>query len=158
SSAIGVSMMLNLFGYDGAGIRRYVIMPTKFVTALRAGSLASLLLRTVVMLAAFALWLTFAHKNFDDRLIIMLLGVAGSGLLMFNGLGLWTSVLSPKISNFDAMWNNRLSFGANVVMLCGVVAPYMIAIAFSESLGAFELIRYWWAPLVLLLLSGGFYL
>jgi hypothetical protein len=157
SSAIGVSMMLNLFGYDGAGIRRYVILPAKFVTALRASSLASLSLRAVVMSAAFTLWYTFTRPNFDPRLLLMLLGVAGSGLFLFNGLGLWTSVLSPKISNFDAMWNNRLSLGANIVMLCGVVAPYMIAITFSESLGAFELTRYWWAPLLSLALSAGFY-
>src|SRR5262249_42267813 len=40
SSATGVSMMFNLFGYDGAGIRRYAILPSTMATALRAGSLA----------------------------------------------------------------------------------------------------------------------
>src|SRR5262249_22056019 len=61
SSAISVSMMLNLLGYDGAGIRRYAILPSTFATALRASSVASLLLRAVVLLAAVALWLAFSQ-------------------------------------------------------------------------------------------------
>ncbi|MGH9767363.1 MAG: hypothetical protein ACREAB_08010 [Blastocatellia bacterium] len=157
SSAISVSMMLNLFGYDGAGIRRYAILPSAFATALRAGSLASLLLRAVVMLAAIALWITFEQKSFDARMLLMILGIVGSGLFLFNALGLWTSVLAPKSASFDAMWNNRLSFGANVVMLCGF-APYLIAMTLSVSLDPFDLLSFWWAALLLMLLSVGFYL
>ncbi|HKQ78585.1 MAG TPA: hypothetical protein VJ810_33105 [Blastocatellia bacterium] len=158
SSAICVSMMLNLFGYDGAGIRRYAVLPSTFATALRAGSLASLLLRAVVMLAAIALWIIFAQKHFDPRMLLVILGIVGAGLFLFNALGLWTSVLSPKVANFDAMWNNRLSFGANVVMFCGVFAPYLIAVIFSESLDPSHLLRFWWASLLMMVLSAGFYL
>lgn len=158
SSAICVSMMLNLFGYDGAGIRRYAVLPSTFATALRAGSLASLLLRAVVMLAAFALWMIFAQKHFDARMYLVILGIVGAGLFLFNALGLWTSVLSPKVANFDAMWNNRLSFGSNVVMFCGVFTPYLIAVLFSESLDPSDLLRFWWAALLLMVLSAGFYI
>jgi len=157
SSAISVSMTLNLFGYDGVGIRRYAVLPSTLVSALRAGSLASLLLRAVVMLAAIALWITFAQKSFDARMLLMILGIVGSGLFLFNALGLWTSVLSPKSANFDAIWNNRLSLGANVVMLCGL-APYLIAMAFSASLDPFDLLRFWWTALLMMILSAGFYL
>jgi len=158
SSAICVSMMLNLFGFDGAGIRRYAVMPSTFATALRAGSLASLLLRAVVMLAAFALWMIFARKHFDARILLVILGIVGAGLFLFNALGLWTSVLSPRVANFDAMWNNRLSFGANVVMFCGVFTPYLIAVMFSESLDPSDLLRFWWAAPLMMVLSAGFYL
>ncbi len=158
SSAISVSMMLNLFGYDGAGIRRYAVLPSTFATALRAGSLASLLVRVVTMLVAFALWMIFARKNFDSRMLPAVLGIVGAGLFLFNALGLWTSVLSPKAANFDAIWNNRLSFGSNVVVFCGVLTPYMLAITFSEHLDPSDLLRFWWAPLPLMILSAGFYL
>ena len=158
SSAISVSMMLNLFGYDGAGIRRYAVLPATFTTALRAGSLASLVLRAVVMLAAVALWMVLARTRFDYRMLLMILGIVGASLFPFNALGLWTSVLSPKSANFDAMWNNRLSFGANIVMLCGVVAPYVIAVALSERLDPDVLLRFWWAWLLVMILSVGFYL
>jgi len=157
SSAISVSMMLNLFGYDGAGIRRYAVLPSTFTTALQAGSLASLLLRGIVMLAVFALWAVLMQKRFDARMLLMLLGAAVAGLFLFNGLGLWTSVLSPKVADFDAMWNNRLSFGANVVMVCGF-APYLVAMTFSVSLDPSDLLRFWWAPPLLMVLSAGFYL
>ncbi len=157
SSAISVSMMLNLFGYDGAGIRRYAILPAKFATALRAGSLASLLLRMVVALAAVALWVVFAQKHFDARMLLMTLGIVLAGLFLFNALGLWTSVLSPKSANFDAIWNNRLSFGANVVLVCGF-APYLIVMTISRALDPAVLLRFWWAPLSLLILFAGFYL
>ena len=158
SSAISVSMMLNLFGYDGAGIRRYAVLPTTFATALRAGSLASLMLRAVVMLAAVALWMVLARTRFDYRMLLMILGIVGASLFLFNALGLWTSVLSPKSANFDAMWNNRLSFGANMVMLCGVVAPYVIAVSLSERLDPSVLLRFWWVAMMMMFLSVGFYL
>ncbi len=157
-SAVSVSMTLNLFGYDGAGVRRYAVLPSTFATALRAGSLASLLLRAVAMLAAFALWIVFTRESSDARMLLMILGIAGASLFLFNALGLWTSVLSPKAANFDSIWNNRLSFGANVALFCGVFAPYMIAIVFSESLDPADLLRFWGLALALMALSVAFYL
>jgi hypothetical protein len=158
SSATGVSMMLNLFGYDGAGIRRYATLPATFTTALRAASLASLLVRAVVMLATVALWITLAQTRFDYRMLLMILGIVVVSLFTFNGLGLWTSVLSPKSADFEAMWNNRLSLGANVVMLCGVVVPYVIAMILAEKLDPDLLLRFWWVCPLLMALSVGFYL
>ncbi len=158
SSAICVSMMLNLFGYDGAGIRRYAVLPSTFATALRAGSLASLLLRSVVMLAAIALWIIFAQRHFDVRMLMVVLGIVGAGLFLFNALGLWTSVLSPNVANFDAMWNNRLSFGSNVVMFCGVFTPYLIAVFLSETIDPSLLLQVWWISPLIMFLCAGFYL
>lgn len=158
SSAISVSMALNLFGYDGAGIRRYAVLPSTFAMALRASSLASLLLRAVALLAAVALWIIFAQERLDARMLLVILGIAGAGLFLFNALGLWTSVLSPKVANFDSIWSNRLSFGANAVLFCGVFTPYMIAVVFSERLDPSYLLRFWWAPIAPMALSVAFYL
>ncbi|HEU0179585.1 MAG TPA: hypothetical protein VFV58_35580 [Blastocatellia bacterium] len=156
--ATSMSMTLNLFGYDSAGVRRYAILPSTFVMALRAGSLASLLLRAVALLAAFASWAIFARKHFDARMFLAILGIAGAALFLFNGLGLWTSVLSPKAANFYSIWNNRLSFGANVVMFCGLFAPLWIAIMFSESLDPYDLSLFWRLALAMMALSVAFYL
>jgi len=158
SSATSASITLNLFGYESAGIRRYAVLPSSFSMALRAGSLASLLLRAVAILAAFALWITFAQKGFEARTLLFTLGVVGGGLFLFSGLGLWTSVLSAKIADFEAMWSNRLSFGANVVMLCGVLPPLWIAMMFSESLDPSVLLRFWPLALLMMVLSAVFYL
>jgi len=156
--ATSMSMTLNLFGYDSAGVRRYAILPSTFATALRAGSLASLLLRAVALLAAFASWAIFARKHFDSRMLLAIFGIAGAALFLFNGLGLWTSVLSPKAANFYSIWSNRLSFGANVAMFCGLFAPLWIAIMFSESLDPFDLSLFWRLALAMMALSVAFYL
>jgi hypothetical protein len=158
SGVISASMMLNLFGYDGAGIRRYAVLPSTFAMALRASSLASLFLRAVAMLAAFALWIIFTWNLFEPRTILAIFGIAGAGLFLFNALGLWTSVLSPKVANFDSIWNNRLSFGANAVLFCFVFTPYFIAIMYSEFLDPSALLRFWRPALAMMALSVAFYL
>jgi hypothetical protein len=157
SSLTSVSMNLNLFGYDGAGVRRYAVLPSTFAMALRASSLASLLLRAAAILAAVALWIIFAPKHFDALTLLVILGIAGAGLFLFNALGLWTSVLSPKAADFNAMWNNRLSFGANVVMFCVGIA-FGIAIILSGRLEAFDPSRFWRPALAMTALSVAFYL
>ncbi len=158
SAATGVAMMLNLFGYDGAGIRRYAVLPASFATALRAGSFASLVLRAVVMLAALAMWVALQRQQMNPRMFIVVLSIVAASLVLFNALGLWTSVLAPKVANFDSMWSNRLSFGANVVMIGGVVVPYTVAIVLSESLDPAVILRFWWAAPLVMVLSIGFYL
>jgi hypothetical protein len=152
-----VSMNLNLFGYDGAGVRRYAVLPSTFVMALRAGSLASLLLRAVAILAAVAVWIIFARKQFDAGILLLALEFAVTGLFLFNAFGLWTSVLSPKGADFNAIWNNRLSFGANVVMFCGSIA-FGITIALSPIIDPSDLLRFWPIGLAMTALSVAFYL
>jgi hypothetical protein len=158
SGATSLSMALNLFGYDGAGVRRYAVLPSSLALALRAGSLASLLLRAIAMLAAVALWTIFTLKQFDVGMLLMIFEVAGAGLFLFNALGLWTSVLSPKAADFDAIWNNRLSFGANVALICGLLAPLLIARMLYEILGPHDLSRLWPVTLMMMALGVAFYL
>ncbi|MFN0085760.1 MAG: hypothetical protein ACKVX9_10260 [Blastocatellia bacterium] len=161
SSATGAAMMLNLFGYDGAGIRRYAVLPSRLVHALQAGSIASLLLRGLMMLFAFTVWVAlsaYSGSALSPRMLVLVLSIVVASLFLFNALGLWTSVLSPKVADFNAMWNNRLSFGGNVVMIGGVVAPYVIAIVLSEKIDPETMLRFWWLPGLLMLASIGFYL
>ncbi|MGH9851200.1 MAG: hypothetical protein ACREBD_15290 [Blastocatellia bacterium] len=158
SAATGVAMMLNAFGYEGAGVRRYAFLPASFAAGLRASSFASLMLRAVTMLAALAVWIALARTPVGVRMFVVIFSIVMISLFLFNALGLWTSVLSPKSANFDAMWNNRLSFGANVVMIGGVVVPYLVAIALSERLDPEVLLNFWWASLSLMFLSIGIYL
>ncbi|MEP7337950.1 MAG: hypothetical protein ABI977_09420, partial [Acidobacteriota bacterium] len=125
SSATAAAMMLDAFGFDDAGIRRYAIWPMHFVEALRAINLASLLLRGVAVLGSFALWLLFYSSNLPAwRVLVMTFCTALASLFLYNAAGFWTSVFSPKRMDFEAMWGNRLSFGANVVIIVGVLAPF----------------------------------
>lgn len=158
SSATGAAMMLNLFGFDDAGIRRYAIMPSTFATALRAANLASLFVRAVTMLLAFGLWAVVSRAQLTIEIIVVVLIVVVSSLFLFNALGLWTSVFSSKRANFDSMWNNRLSIGANIVMVGGVVVPYIFAIILSERVSPETIFQFWWVLALLGLLSITFYI
>jgi hypothetical protein len=159
SSATGAALMFNLFGYDDAGIRRYAILPISFADALRAGSLASLLLRTITVIVAFGLWLIFyAGETITWRMIVMMLSIAMASLFLFNALGLWTSVFSPKRLNFDAMWNSRLSFSANLVVIIGISVPLWVAAFISNRLDQTALTRYWWISCLILIFCLGFYI
>ncbi len=158
SSATGAALMLNLFGYDDAGIRRYAVLPISFADALRAGSLASLMLRAVTVFVALALWLMFyARKSVSWKMIVMMLCIALASLFLFNAFGLWTSIFSPKRSNFNAMWNSRLSFGGNVVVIGGVVIPLWTAMAIADLVGTSTFLRFWWMPSLILIFCVGFY-
>ncbi|HKX27486.1 MAG TPA: hypothetical protein VJ302_07330 [Blastocatellia bacterium] len=159
SSATGAALMLNLFGYDNAGIRRYAILPTSFADALRAGSLASLLLRAVTVLVAFALWLTFyATETVTWQMIVMILSIALASLFLFNTFGLGTSIFSPKRLDFDAMWNNRLSLGANLVIIGGILLPFWSAMVLAERINQEVFVGFWWLACLILVLCAGFYL
>jgi hypothetical protein len=152
SSATGATLMLNHFGYDDAGIRRYAILPIPFADALRAGSLASLVLRAITVFVAFGLWLIFyAAESPTWEMIVMILSIALASLFLFNALGLWTSVFSPKRLSFDAMWNSRLSFGANLVVIIGISLPLWGMVFFGDRIDHAVLTRHWWvAPLILI--------
>jgi hypothetical protein len=159
SSATGAALMFNLFGYDDAGIRRYAILPISFADALRAGSLASLLLRAITAFVAFGLWLTFyAGESITWKMIVMILTIALASLFLFNALGLWTSVFSPKRLSFDAMWNSRLSFGANMVVIIGISLPLWGMVFFGDRIDQAVLMRYWWVSSLILIFCLSFYI
>ncbi len=157
SAATGAAMMLNLFGFDGAGIRRYAVSPSTFAVALRAGSFTSLLLRALVMLTALTLWAVFSRTQITAQMALLVLSIIVASLFLFNALGLWTSVLAAKRSDLESMWNNRLSFGGNVVMFGGMVIPYVIAVMASERISPTGAARLWWIPALLMILCIGIY-
>ncbi len=158
AGATGANLMLNIFGFDEAGIRRYAVLPIKFAGALRAGSFASLMLRAVAVLAGFVIWLIYVGVDaLRWEMLVMLLSTALASLFLFNAIGLWTSVYSPKSVNFDAMWNNRLSFGANVVLICGMMVPVWACMILAEMLSMPAILEFWWVPGLVLMLSIGLY-
>ncbi|QQS45738.1 MAG: hypothetical protein IPM66_17645 [Acidobacteriota bacterium] len=158
SAAAGAALMLNLFGFDEAGIRRYAVLPIAFGDALRAGALASLALRLVTVCVAFTLWLMFYNnQTLSWRMFVVIACVSLASLFLFNALGIWTSLLSPKNADFDAIWNNRLSFGGNVVVIGGILIPFWAMMAFMDRIGEDALLRFWWMPSIPLLLCLGFF-
>lgn len=158
SSATAAAMMLNAFGYDDAGIRRYAVLPMHFADALRAMNLSSLLLRTVAVFISFALWLVFySSQVISWQMLAMMLSTALASLFLYNALGFWTSIFSPKNMDFDAMWNNRLSFGANVVVIGGVLVPFWGLMMLANRTGMETFLKFWWIPLLIMIACAGLY-
>jgi hypothetical protein len=56
------------------------------------------------------------------------------------------------------MWNNRLSLGANAVILIGVLLPFLLGSALLDRYGWTVLIQLWWAPWITAFVAIGFYL
>ncbi len=159
SSATAAAMMLNAFGYDDAGVRRYAFLPVHFVDALRAMNLSSLLLRTFAVFISFALWLIFySSQVISWQMLMMMFSTALSSLFFYNALGFWTSVFSPKSMDFDAMWNNRLSFGANIVVIGGVLIPFWGLMTAANHWGLETFLRFWWVPLLLMMACACLYI
>ncbi|MFM8393829.1 MAG: hypothetical protein ACKOB4_07870, partial [Acidobacteriota bacterium] len=159
SCATAAGMMLNLLGFDGAGVRRYAVIPTPFGDALRAGSIASMLLRLVVVLMAFFFWMVIYWREPKSwQMVVLLMGVALTGTILYNAIGLWVSIFAAKSVDFDSMWNNRLSLGANAVILIGVLIPFFLGSGLLDRYGQEVFIRFWWAPWISALVAIGLYL
>jgi hypothetical protein len=75
SCATAAGMMLNLLGFRRSWRPALCMMPAPLGDALRAGSLASMLLRLVVVLMAFVFWMIFYWREPKSwRMIAILSG------------------------------------------------------------------------------------
>ena len=140
------SMALNQFGSDGEGVRRYATLPVGFGAPIRAGNIAALLLGGAVIAPAIAFWALITNVSFDWRMIVMLFGSSLAGLLVFSGLSLWTTLLSPRRIEFTSILGNRLPLGGNLVVMGGLIAIFAINFML---LGAKldTVLANWWVPL-----------
>jgi len=158
NSANGGILLLDIFGFDNAGIRRYPCLPIRFADALRAGSIASLIIRATVFLIALLPWLIINYQQrITWRMLFMLLSVALASLFFYNALGLWTSIYSPRRMNFDSIWNNRLSAAVTILLACGICIPLFGIMFFARLVNPMMVPEFWWLALGLLLLSAGFF-
>jgi hypothetical protein len=138
------SITLNQFGYDGDGVRRYSVLPVPAASAVRAGSIASLLLGSVLILAAVAGLPFVAGFPVDARAAAIVTSSAAAGLFFFNAIGLWTSILSPRRSNFRGVLGNELSFSSTLVIGLGIALTLAAAFLARESVSQAEFLDSWW--------------
>jgi hypothetical protein len=149
------SIALNQFGYEGAGIRRYFLLPVSFNCALRAGSIASLLMGGMAVLPGLVLWASTAGANFEIRRTLMLLSSGCAGLFFFNALGIWTTVLEPRSLDFRSVVGNHLSTSGNAAVFGGMSLALGAAFILGSSGRCDTLLEHWWLlPLAAVLCSG----
>jgi hypothetical protein len=126
TSRIGV----NQFGYTGGGFRRFFLLPTDPGRCLRTASYASVLLGAAMLPIGMIAWIALAPGGSDPRQIVMLAGSAVTGLFLFNGLGIWSTLFGPRKGNYTSAIGNDLSLAGNLVvfscMLGGIFLPTVL--------------------------------
>lgn len=113
----GARIAVNQFGYAGGAFRRFFLLPTDPGASLRAGSYAALLLGAACIPPAAILWIIFAPRPLDPRILFMPVMNAITALFLFHGLALWTSIYAAKRGNYDKTFGNDLSLGGNIVFI-----------------------------------------
>jgi hypothetical protein len=140
------SMALNQFGSDGEGVKRYAALPVSFGAPIRAGNIAALLLGAAVIAPAISFWALITSVSVDWRMIVMLFGSSLAGLFLFNGLSMWTTLLSPRRIEFTSILGNRLPLGGNLVVMGGLIAIFVINFALMR-VKLNTVLAHWWVPL-----------
>lgn len=151
-------MSTNQFGFDASGFRRYFLLPIAPGAILRASSYTALLVGGTLVTAGLVLWFLFAPVPFDARMAPMLLSSAVSGLCLFNGLSIWTSLLAPRATNFETTFGNQLSLSANVLLIGGVLGCVFGVVALDKMAGPAAVLSYWWLSIPAAVLAVAFYL
>ena len=121
---------VNQFGYTGGGFRRFFLLPADPGATLRAASYASLLMGAGMIPLGLIAWIAFVPRPRDGREVFMLLCSAVTGLLVLNGLGLWSTIYGPRKGNYANAVGNDLSAIGNVVvftcLLGGLFLPAVL--------------------------------
>jgi hypothetical protein len=146
------ALSLNLFGFDGAGFRRYFLLPVSASRVLLVASVVVLLPGACLIPIALLLWAAYSPVQTDPRSLAMLASSGVVGLLLVPTMGVWTSVLAPTAIEFDRTLGNKLSLAANTVMVGFIVSFFGFLLALHAlGIGSDVLVRRWWvAPLLLL--------
>jgi hypothetical protein len=146
------AMIENVFGFDGAGFRRYYLLPIPLAKVFRTTALVSLILGGMAVLFALAIWVAFVFPliPIGGTMIVMLVSCGFAGLFLFQAFGIWTSLLAPRAIEFKAILGNKLSIWANLLTIVCVLFGYLILPKVLENVGMEPLLEHWWVvPLIL---------
>lgn len=159
AGSAAMAITLNLFCFDDAGIKRYLLWPKSFKDIVSAAVSASVILRLSTVLASLLVWaMLYPNLSSSIKADIMIAGISVATVLIFNSLGIWTSIFFPKPLLFDSMWNNKLSAATTILYTLSILIPFsMFTIMAANKSQAFVL-GFWWVSLIAIFLSIGIYL
>jgi hypothetical protein len=152
----GAAVSANAFGYDRSGFRRYFFLPVSAADVIGAVELVPLALGGVLISVSIGIWLVFWRRPVDARMLIMLLSSGFGGMFLYQALGLWTSLLTPRTLELKLRFGNRLSLAQNVVVQSGVVVCIFLPLGFMW-LGSRAVLAHWWVAPVFLLAAVGLF-
>ena len=147
--AAAFSMSVNVFGYDADGFRRYLLLPVTPASVMRAACIPPLLLGAAILPVPIAVWVVFGRVHTDGRMLTMLISGGIAGLLVFTACGIWTTLLSPRKTEFSSSFGNNLSLGGNVLVMGAFIGGLAGASVFAAVARFDTVVSWWWtAPLL----------
>jgi hypothetical protein len=146
--AAAFSMSTNVFGYDAEGFRRYLLLPVSPVKVMRATAIVPLALGALPILFLLAAWVMFAPLHTDGRMLLMLLSSGIGGLLLLTALATWTTLLSPRKTEFASNFGNNMSRGANILVIGTFLVCFVGSALLADRFSFAAVVARWWtAPL-----------
>jgi hypothetical protein len=149
-------MTMNAFGFDGSGFRRYFLFPVSPSVVFRAAALVPLLLGTVLIPITMGLWSAVWRGHVDALMVVMLLSSGFAGMFLFQALGLWTSLLTPRAMDFKIKLGNKLSLAQNALMLAEILVFIWLPTGLL-ILGSNIVLLYWWVLPLMMVAAACFY-
>jgi len=150
------AMPMNAFGFDRSGFRRYFLFPVAPADILRAVAVVPLLLGAALIPITLGIWFVFWRGHLNARMVIMLFSSGFGGMFLFQALGLWTSLLTPRAMDFKIRFGNKLSFYQNALMFAGIVFMFWLPTGLRK-LGSSAVLQYWWVLPVMMVAAACFY-
>jgi hypothetical protein len=151
------AFLVNQFGYVGSGFRRYFLFPGSATQALRASSYTLLALCAVLLCFATLAWVIWPAAPYDARGLAMLVASGVTGLFLFHGVGLWTSIYGARRSDPNKTMGNDLSLAGNIVVVGGMmfmlIVPRMVGLIWKHAITP----AYWYIPVALAFFAAAFY-
>jgi hypothetical protein len=135
---------VNQFGYTGGGFRRFLLLPADPGSFLRAASYTSLFLGAAMIPLGLVAWLALAPGGADPRKLVMLAGSAVTGLFLFNGLSIWTTIYGPRKGNYASAMGNDSSLAGNLVIFSFMFGAILLPIVFRKWEPALVSPANWW--------------
>jgi hypothetical protein len=149
---------VNHFGYTGGGFRRYLLLPVSPGACLRTSSYVSVMLGFGLVPVGVLLWAALAPGGADPRKLVMLVASAATGLFLFNGLGIWSTLLGPRRGNYSSAMGNDLSLAGNVIVFTCMLGGLFLPEVLGKIAPALISPEYWWGPAVAAMAAFAFYL
>jgi hypothetical protein len=150
------AMTMNAFGFDGPGFRRYFLFPVSPSVVFRAVALVPLLLGAVLIPITMGLWSAVWRGHVDARMVVMLLSSGFAGTFLFQALGLWTSLLTPRAMDFKIKLGNKLSLAQNALMFAEILVFIWLPTGLLY-LGSNTVLLYWWVLSLMMAAAACFY-
>lgn len=141
------ALSLNMFGLDGPGFRRCLFLPATADIVLLANSLGGVLLNLLLVPVVLGIVVLVRHQLTEPRMLALLAASGVMGTFLFQGIGVWTSILAPRAIPFYAPWGHRWSMGATAAFVGGVLFAMWITWVLSKRPEGWA-VAHWWLALI----------